>query len=212
MQSHLEQMTEKVRLLENERALHADLKQLEATLRAQLRAKETALEEAKDGMNKAQAELIEYKEEAEKREKVLIGKQQALETKLREISQQALLADLKQLEATLRAQLRAKETALEEAKDGMNKAQAELIKYKEEAEKREKVLIGEQQALETKLQKIDEKVSGLLRQKIEDSSTARMLRSDLAAAKEEVCSGQPDSCQSCRVSSRVLSPEMCHES
>ena len=127
-------------------------------------------------------------------------------------NERALHADLKQLEATLRAQLRAKETALEEAKDGMNKAQAELIEYKEEAEKREKVLMSEQQALETKLQKIDEKVSGLLRQKIEDSSTARMLRSDLAAAKEEVCSGQPDSCQSCRVSSRVLSPEMCHES
>jgi DNA repair exonuclease SbcCD ATPase subunit len=140
VQSHLEQMTEKVRLLETELALHADLKQLETTLRAQLRAKETALEEAKDGMNKAQTELIKYKEEAETRAKVLIKGQQTLATKLRDE------------------------------------------------------------------QKLDEKVSELLRQRIEDSSTARMLKSDLAAAKKEVCSDQRDPCQSCRVLSRVSAP------
>ena len=55
-------------------------------------------------------------------------------------------------------------------------------------------------------EQLEKEVAELLRQKMEDSSTALKLKSELAAAKKEVCSDQRNPCQSCRVSSRVPAP------
>lgn len=54
-------------------------------------------------------------------------------------------------------------------------------------------------------EQLESKVGELLHQKMEDASTARMLKSELAAAaKEEACSDQRAQCQNCRVSNRAF--------
>jgi hypothetical protein len=56
-------------------------------------------------------------------------------------------------------------------------------------------------------EQLEKEVAKLLQQKSEDVATALMMKSELAAAKKEVCSSdeQRNPCQSCRVSSSVLS-------